>query len=86
MVFGGHIKQARLRTYNTEEMKALVGKVLSQKSYDFRGLIHFASASGNSIEVSNFTYSSEELIGSDYTIDGRPCGVLEHLENGEWVE
>ncbi len=78
--------QARLRPYNAEEMKALVGKVLSQKSYDFRGLIHYASASGNKIDVSNFTYSSEELIGSDYTIDGKPCGVLEHLENGEWLE
>ena len=77
---------ARLRPFNTDEMKALVGKVLSQRTYDFRGLIHYADAAGRSIQVSNFTYSSEELMEGKYTIDNKPAGVLEHLENGEWVQ
>lgn len=76
---------ARLRPYNADEMKALVGKVTK----DTHGNISFITGYCVNKEVvysgtTNFT--AECLLHSCCFLDNAPCGVLEHIENGEWVE
>ena len=78
------VKQARLRPYNAEEMRSLVGKVIENHNYT-----HFINAFDIDLQevVSGSDgYTAKELVEFGYTIDGAPCGVLEHFENGEWVE
>jgi hypothetical protein len=89
-VFGCNLKckkQARLRPYNAEEMRGLIGKVLTSnsRSTPFSFLVVYAEGDGSFIESYRFKYTAEEL-KDHFTIDGKPCGVLEHLENEEWVE
>lgn len=76
--------EARLRPYNAEEMRGLTGKVLASKSYShFSFLVVYAE--DEFIKSCDFTYTAEEL-KDNFTINGKPCGVLEHLNNnGEWV-
>jgi hypothetical protein len=31
-------------------------------------------------------FAAETLLAVGATLDGKPCGKFEHLENGEWVE
>lgn len=84
---GKHVKQARLRPYNAEEMKALVGKVVSTKRDC--GIITGYRGVDNKVIVAweNIRYSAEALLKIDATIDGKPCGKFEHLNDaGEWVE
>jgi hypothetical protein len=78
-------KQARLRPYNEDEMQRLVGKVLHGNDFDFSALILYAEPDASTIETLHYSYTAEEL-KQDYTIDGHPAGVLEHLKNGEWVQ
>lgn len=80
--------RARLRPYNAEEMNALIGKVLTSnsRSTPFSFLVVYAEGDGSFIESYRHKYTAEEL-KDHFTIDGRLCGVLEHLnENLEWVE
>lgn len=87
-VFGCNIKckkQARLRPYNAYEMRGLVGKVTK----DTQGNISFITGYCAHKEVvysgtTNFT--AECLLISCRFLDNAPCGVLEYLEEGEWVE
>lgn len=79
------VVSARLRPYNSEEMKALVGKVAK----DTYGNISFITGYCVNKEVvysgtTNFT--AECLLRSCCFLDNAPCGVLEHRENGEWVK
>lgn len=82
-----HAKPARLRPYNAEEMKPLVGRVLngSSQSNPFSFLVVYAEGDGSFVESHRFRYTAKELKGY-FTIKGKPCGVLEHLEEGEWVK
>ena len=86
-VFGFNIKfqkQARLRPYNAAEMRGLVGKVIE---FDvFAQLVLMYDGKDNAILAGDGDWISESTLLKDYTIDGHPCGVLEHLEDGEWVE
>jgi predicted kinase len=77
--------QARLRPYTADEMQGLVGKVLHGNDFDFSALILYAEPNASTIETLHYSYTAEEL-KQNYTIDGHPAGVLEHLENGEWVQ
>ena len=84
LVFGNHIKQARLRPYNAEEMKALVRKVLE---HDGNASLVIVYLENGLLRVGTKWVSAERLIEDGYTIDGKPCGKLEHLNDaGEWVE
>lgn len=83
-ILAGKIKQAKKRPFNEAEMKALVGKVLRGDKFDYCALITYTEA--EMIETQHYTYTSDELIDG-YTIDGKPCFKLEHLnDKGEWVE
>ncbi len=79
-----HVKQARLRPYNADEIPKLPFEV-SEINSDFRTIV--VSCKGDKIWLggASTAISTEELM-RDFTIDGKPCGVLEHLENGKWVQ
>lgn len=75
---------ARLRPYNADEMKELVGKVVcTNEDKTFLVLVH----SGNTVLFGECWHAPEDLTLDIYKFpDGSPCGCLEHLENGEWVK
>lgn len=88
------LKQARCRPYNADEMKLLVGKVLTYIKNDNLNMVtdyinevdeddpsyHYCT-----VYVNGDHYVASELL-DEFTINGSPCGVLEHLENGAWVK
>ena len=76
---------ARLRPYNAKEMKALVGKVITHSpTWDVSFVTGFCNGTEKIYSGTN-CFNAETLL-KDFTINNAPCGVLEHLENGEWVE
>ena len=85
---------ARLRPYNTDELRALVGEVVEETlcGYGESSLLITAYNSGKDCETEPAVMLLDEwvdvsaLCAGDYSIDGKPCGVFEHLENGVWVE
>ena len=81
----GNVVQARLRPYNAEEMKALVGKVITHLP---TGDVSFVTGFCNRTEkiYSGVNCFNAETLLKDFTINNAPCGVLEHMENWEWVE
>ena len=82
----GNYKQAHLRPYNVDELKALVGKPITMPD----GSVCLCTAYSKqfkSVIFDNIHWDAQKLVNGGYTIDDEPCGVLEHLnENGEWVE
>lgn len=80
-----NLRQARLRPYNKKEMRGLVGKVIDWESN--RELVISYNAAEVEVYVDRMWCNAEYLMNNEYTIDGKPCGVLEHLnDNGEWVQ
>lgn len=81
-----NVRQARLRPYNAEEMKALVGTVI-EKGPSMHIVTGFENVFDNEcmVHANGCLYGANDLL-RQFTIDGSPCGVPEHLENGEWVE
>lgn len=79
-----NVSQARLRPYNADEMRSLVGKVIEWKGDAF--VVTAFSKERMVVVFDSIHHTAEDLINDCYTIDGSPCGVLEHIENGEWVE
>ena len=80
-----NIWRARLRPWNCEELKSKVGKVFEDefgnrmlciKYYKDDAYLYFIVRS----------MSAADFVNSSWTLDGLPCGVLEHDEQGEWVE
>ena len=84
-----YFTRARLRTYNAEEMRGLVGKVVTTSSGRHCTLVTACKQEYSVIEpqvmLNKWLYATDLLNGGN-TIDGKPAGVFEHLENGEWVE
>lgn len=76
---------ARLRPYNAEEMKALVGKVVEDKDGNIYLVVCYIPR-GRGLLIGGFYFNEQEIIDGGFIIDGKPCGKLEHLENGEWVQ
>lgn len=84
--FSHKIKQARLRPYNDDEMKALVGKPITMLDGAVC-LCSVYSKRDKSVILDSVHWDAQELLNSGYTLDGKPCGKLEHLnDKGEWVE
>lgn len=77
--------KARLRTYNAEEMRGLLGKVVGNEHGNIFLVTAFVAVDGGEVCVDGIVYNADNLLEC-YTIDGKPAGVFEHLENGEWVE
>lgn len=76
-------KQARLRPYNAEEMKALVGKTITLPDGDIGIVIGFCEES-SAICCVMLWYRASDLLTA--TINGMPCGKLVHKEGDDWVE
>jgi hypothetical protein len=78
---------ARLRPYNAKEMKALMGKVIEKgpSMHIVTGFENVLFGNECMVHVNGCLYNANDLL-RQFTIDNAPCGVLEHLENGEWVK
>lgn len=77
---------ARPRPYNAEEMEAMVG--LTVKGGNSSEIITgFKKNKWGKFVVKGACgwYDAKHLL-ENFTAYGSPCGVLEHLENGEWVK
>jgi hypothetical protein len=76
---------ARLRPYNAEEVPVLPFEVRSVE-YNFRTTLVLCN--GVKVLLSGvITMLTMEELAQEFTFaDGSPCGVLEHLENWEWVK
>jgi hypothetical protein len=81
---GDTVFQARLRPYNAGEVPDLPFEVTERNS-NFRTTV--VSCQGNKVWIAGAStaISTEELM-RDFTAKGEPCGVLEHLRDGEWVK
>lgn len=83
-------KPARLRPYNDDELRGLVGKIISNSSCDL--LVIAYSSHKHAIKINEIWRTAYQLFSgegtvSGYTIDGKQCGIFEHLNDaGEWVE
>lgn len=79
--------QAHLRPYNTKEMKALVGRTVAPDYGAVFLVTKFVDTDeGGEVCIDGIYYNNDRLLNG-FTIDGNPCGKLEHLnEKGEWVE
>ena len=77
-------KPARLRPYNAEEMHGLVGKVLKHSTGEY--LVTAFEIRWNQVKIESAWREANELAELWKQLDDSPCGRLEHLENGEWVE
>lgn len=75
---------ARLRPYDEEEMRGLVGKVIENGAYCYVVQSYDKNLCAVKMDI-GWVYA-EYLVKHGYTIDGNPCGILEHLEDGEWVK
>lgn len=65
------------RQFNDEEMKALYGKTLLGRHGMPNMVTTVVYYAGNiCIEGDKFVFDAEELLKSDFTIDGHKCGVL----------
>lgn len=78
-------KQARLRPYTADEMRALVGKVVSCSTNAYM-CINFRAGDNATVDYGPYRHTAKNLLEYGATLGGKPCGVLEHYENGEWVE
>lgn len=76
---------ARLRPYNADEMRRLVGKVVGDKDGNIYLVVCYVPR-GRGLLIGGFYFNEQEIIDGGFIIDGKPCGKLEHRENGEWVE
>ena len=84
-LFTEYARPARKRQFNEHEILDLVGKALSAPSGEWRSLILWAS--DNEVITHYRKYSANALMAEGYTIDGKPCYVLEHQnDKGEWVK
>lgn len=89
-VFGCNLKckkQARLRQYNADEMKALVGKVIKEtKTGDISFVTGFCNNTKRIYSGTN-SFTAELLLSGFVFTNNSPCGVFEHLnDNGEWEQ
>lgn len=82
---GKEVKQARLRPYDEEEMKALLGKAIERHSSAYLVISYAHDDLETTVYIEGKYLSADNLL-RDFTINGKPCGVLEHLEDGEWVK
>ena len=83
--FKNVLKQARLRPLKAEEIYVLPFEVRAKNS-SFRTIV--VSCDGKKVWLSgaSLAITTQELSKEFTFACGSPCGVLEHLEDGEWVE
>lgn len=80
-----NISEARLRPWNDDELKSKVGKVFEMGNGDLTLCLGYYRDIADLIFVGKLM-SAQSFAESDWKLDGSPCGVLEHYEQGEWVK
>lgn len=77
---------ARLRPFNSDEMKEMVGKIIDINQHKL--IVHRFDVSKKTLQIGNYidVRANDLLEREEWHINGKPCGVFEHLENGEWVQ
>ena len=84
--FMDRIKNARIRQWNDDEMESKVGKVFEDSSNNLT-LCYRYHREDKTLDFIGRSMTAGELIASDWSIGGLPCGVLEHQNDlGGWVE
>lgn len=83
--------EARVRKYTDDEMYKVLGKEVFDRKYTVSIVSSYRDEynTGNDavVLVANKWTSAKELAKEFiYNNGDGPCGVLEHIENGEWVE
>ena len=83
----GRIVEANKRPFNAQEMLSLIGKVATRDNGD-KCLVVYVAKDGSFLDVGyDISYTPENLMKHNMLIDGKPCYVLEHLnEKGEWLK
>ena len=85
-IFCEQCNEARKRPFNADEMKALVGKIAEDRLGNCSLITNYVVID-NQITMFSAYCDAEKLMKSGYTIDGKPCFKLEHLnDKGEWVK
>lgn len=82
------VKQARLRPWTYKEAPETL-KVISKCEPEQMICLFLASRNKHSVQYTTLPawYIDVKILMDKYLqLDGSPCGVLEHYENGEWVE
>ena len=84
---------ARLRPYNAKEMRGLVGKVIEVETGQFSLCLRvkgrwaeFLDDCDNEDDRARIIAYDCDMLKHRNTIDNKPAGILEHRENGKWVE
>lgn len=83
-----YLKQARLRPWTYKEAPETL-KVISKCGPEQMICLFLASRNKHSVQYTTLPawYIDVKILMDKYLqLDGSPCGVLEHYENGEWVE
>lgn len=75
----GEIVQARPRPYNADEMQELVGRVIATQAGYI--LVDAYRKSDSNIHTIGGWFTADHLMQYDYTVDGKPCYVLEHVND-----
>ena len=77
--------EAKKRPFNEKEMQGFVGKLL--RHHGFTELVFTYNEQDKTIStMCCISKNADWLMDYADTVDGKPCYVLEHLENGEWME
>lgn len=78
--------EARKRPFNTQELKHMVGQLVTNLRGDISIVSDYDSGL-DSVYIVDTWFSGKELLQSSWEYVNNPCYVLEHLnEKGEWVE
>lgn len=80
-----NISEARLRPWNDDELKSKVGKVFEDDVKNPTLCFRY-QRDNKTLHFAGKIMSAESLAESDWKLDGSPCGVFEHYEQGEWVK
>ena len=65
-----------------------MGRVLEQKNGDAFLVTAYTPQLEKdlcAVDIDNMWVTPDDVL-KNFTINNTPCGVLEHLENGEWVK
>jgi hypothetical protein len=81
------LSPARKRPFNIKEMKALVGKVIEKDNNLYLVTAYYNDKQTIITSNASSLLDAELLIVNNFTIDGKPCYVMEHKnDKGEWVQ
>lgn len=83
--FKNVLKQARLRPFKAEEIYVLPFGVRAKNS-SFRTIVVSCDGENLWLGGASLAITTQELLKEFTFANGSPCGVKEHLEDGEWVE